>query len=124
VIQAFNSRYAALSHNSVIYCNSIPYGEHELFHFIGVGSGEFAIRAANDKFVMTNWHNNKTLEACADSVKEWERFRLVQNGDGTLSILSVDTGKYVCADQNREQIMFADREQAGEWERFRIFAAS
>jgi len=123
VIQAFNSRYAVLSHNSVVYCDSVSNGELELFYFTEIGSGEFALRAANDKFVMANWDNNKTLEACADSVKEWERFRLVKNGDGTFSILSVDTKQFVSADQNREQIMFADRNEVGEWERFKIFEA-
>ena len=119
-LQAFNSRFAAPLHNSIIYCNSINAGTQERFRFIDVGSGEFAMQAANGKFVKVNLNNGAVLEACADSVQDWEKFNLVKHGDGTLSIRSKATGKLVCSDQNYGRHLIADREKPSAWERFKF----
>ena len=49
---------------------------------------------------------------------------MVKNSDGTFAFKAVANGKYVCADQNKNNVLYADRDSAGGWETFRIYTTS
>jgi len=56
--------------------------------------------------------------AAGAAVGPWETFRLVTNGNGTVSLLAVVNNRYVCAENAGAAALIANRTAIGAWEQF------
>lgn len=63
---------------------------------------------------------NSPLEAKVSKLDAWERFKLVDLGNGNVA-LQAHNGKYVCAEGGGGQHLIANRDQIGFWETFTLF---
>ena len=64
---------------------------------------------------------NNQLLARSAVINTWEKYELVRLSDGFFAFKSVANGKYVCADQNKGSVLYADRDSADSWETFKIY---
>lgn len=74
--------------------------------------------SANGKFVSAESAGADFLVANRDAVGTWEQFQVLQNEDGSVSLLSAASGNYVSADLNRGARLIADRATVEAWEKF------
>ena len=97
-------------------------GSWEAFIIVNNGDGSFSLRsAANDKFVSAFPDGRMIAQgATADA---WEKFDLksVPGKEGVFTLWSQNTRKYVSVDENKGNVLIADRDVADAWEEFRIF---
>lgn len=97
-------------------------GSWEAFVIVNNGDGSFSLKsAANDKFVSA--FPDGRMIAQGSVVDEWEKFEFkpVQGKDGVFTLWSRNTQKYVSVDENKGNVLMADRDVADAWEEFRIF---
>jgi hypothetical protein len=97
-------------------------GSWEAFIIVNNGDGSFSLKsAANDKFVSAFPDGRMIAQgATADA---WEKFDLksVPGKEGVFTLWSQNTRKYVSVDENKGNVLIADRDVADAWEEFRIF---
>ena len=94
----------------------------ETFIIVNNDDGSFSLKsAANDKFVSA--FPDGRMIAQGSVVDAWEKFDLkpVQGKDGVFTLWSRNTQKYVSVDENKGNVLIADRDVADTWEEFRIF---
>lgn len=94
IVQATNSG------TGVVKANSFEVSEWERMSIVPIGGGQVALRwAINNRFLSaaTTGGTPGTSPMIADRqmVGAWERFIQQNNGDGTISLKSVQTGKFV-----------------------------
>ena len=97
-------------------------GSWETFIIVNIDDGSFSLKsAANDKFVSA--FPDGRMIAQGSVVDAWEKFDLkpVQGKDGVFTLWSRNTQKYVSVDENKGNVLIADRDVADTWEEFRIF---
>lgn len=75
---------------------------------------------ANDQYVTAENAGASPLVANRASVGTWEKFILVNNADGTVSLLSLANNKYVTADINNGGRLIAQAQGIASWEKFRM----
>lgn len=76
--------------------------------------------AANGSFVSATDAGAGTLAATAAVASTWEQFQVVNNDDGTISLIATIDGRYVSADLNIGGYLVADRTTASTWEKFQL----
>jgi hypothetical protein len=62
----------------------------------------------------------KPLIANRSAIGAWEKFRLITNTDGTVSLQSNANGRYVTAENAGAQPLIANRTAIGAWEKFTL----
>jgi beta-glucanase (GH16 family) len=88
-------------------------------------SSAFSIRAAaNNTFVSAEQAGAAPLVANRNAVGSWEQFRVVDNGDGTVSLQAVINARYVTVDTGNGGRLIANRTAIGTGEKFRRIAQS
>lgn len=84
-----------------------------------VAEAWFSIKAvANNQYVSADNYGNDPLLANRTSVQNWEKFKVVQNSDNTISLLSRANQKYVKVDLNNGAKLVASSSQIQGWEKF------
>jgi len=73
---------------------------------------------ANGTYVSAENAGADQLVANRTAVGDWERFKVVNNADGTVSLLSMANAKYVQADLNNGGRLIASASFIGTWEKF------
>lgn len=73
---------------------------------------------ANGTFVSAENGGADALVANRDTAGHWERFKIIQNSDGTVSFLSMSNIKYVQADLNNGGRLIASATYPSTWEKF------
>lgn len=73
---------------------------------------------ANGTFVSAENGGADSLVANRDTAGHWERFKIIQNSDGTVSLLSMSNIKYVQADLNNGGRLIASATYPSTWEKF------
>jgi hypothetical protein len=58
------------------------------------------------------------LIANRTTIGAWERFQLIKNADGSISLRAGANGRYVSAASGGNQPLIADRTAIGQWEMF------
>lgn len=85
-------------------------------------AGVVGLRAsANNNFVSAE-NGAAPLTANRTSAGAWEQFRVIDNGDGTVSLQAVANGLFVAADLNNGGRLIANRNAISTWEKFRRVA--
>ena len=77
---------------------------------------------ANQSIVCADNYGNDPLIANRTSAGDWESFQIINNSDGTISLLSKVNGKYVCADLNQGAKLVARSSVIDAWEKFQKVA--
>jgi beta-glucanase (GH16 family) len=84
-----------------------------------------SIRAsANNTFVSAENAGASALVANRPTVSTWEQFRVIDNGDGTISLQAAINGLFVTADPGNGGQLIASRSTIGNQEKFRTVAQS
>ncbi len=85
-----------------------------------VADGTYYLKGVNTgKVVCADNYGENTLIANRDSYGgEWEMFTVVNNDDGTISLLSGANNKYVCMVLDESCQLLARSESIGTWEKF------
>lgn len=79
----------------------------------------FGIKAStNGNYVCADNYGNDPLTASRTSISDWEQFQVINNSDGTISLLSKANAKYVCADINQSSKLIARSDSISDWEKF------
>lgn len=73
---------------------------------------------ANGKFVSAENAGAAPLVANRDTDGDWERFKIIEHADGTVSLLSMSNNKFVQADLNNGGRLIASATYASTWEKF------
>ncbi|MGB8450922.1 MAG: chitosanase [Anaerocolumna sp.] len=73
---------------------------------------------ANQSIVCAENYGDDPLIANRTSAGDWESFQIINNSDGTISLLSKVNGKYVCADLNQSAKLIARSSTIDTWEKF------
>lgn len=86
-------------------------------------NGDYYITAiANNKVVCADNYGNDPLIANRDSFAgDWEKFTIVNNGDGTFSLRSGANNKYVCAVIDESSQLLARSSAINTWEKFILY---
>ncbi|GFP74581.1 cellulase family glycosylhydrolase [Clostridium fungisolvens] len=74
---------------------------------------------ANGKVISADNYGNDPLIANRDTAGDWELFKVIDNGDGTISFQSKINGKYVAADLNNGNKLIARSTSIQQWEKFK-----
>jgi len=77
---------------------------------------------ANNMYVSADNYGNNPLIANRTAVGGWEEFRVVNNPDGTVSLLAMANNKYVTADLNQGGKLIAEARGILGWEKYRMVA--
>jgi hypothetical protein len=92
------------------------------FELHDVGAGDIAIRSLDANRFLTVWAETGALELGAVRVAgDADKFRIVTNADGSVSLRSKLNGKYVSAD-SEDRSLVANRDTIGPWEKFTKYA--
>jgi hypothetical protein len=82
------------------------------------GAGTVSLKSSTTgKYVCAEKAGAAPLALDRTAVGPWEKFTLVSNTDGTVSLRAVN-GMYVCADLNATAGLVANRTAIGPWEKF------
>jgi hypothetical protein len=73
---------------------------------------------ADNRYVTAESAGTKPLIANRTAILSWEKFRIVGNPDGTVSLLANVNNRYVTAENAGAQPLIATRTAIGTWERF------
>lgn len=74
---------------------------------------------ANGKFVCADNTGTSPLIANRDAVGLWEKYVVIDAGNGLISLQAAVNGSYVCAESAGASPLIANRSAIGLWERFR-----
>lgn len=74
---------------------------------------------ANGNYISADNYGNDPLVANRTTVGDWEKFQVINNSDGTISLLSKINNKYVCADLNQSTKLVARSTTISTWEKFK-----
>jgi 3D (Asp-Asp-Asp) domain-containing protein len=74
---------------------------------------------ANNNYVSADNYGDNPLIANRTSAAEWEQYQVINNTDGTISLLSMSNNKYVCADLNQGAKLVASSTSIQQWEKFK-----
>jgi hypothetical protein len=74
----------------------------------------------NNKYVTAENGGTDNLIANRDTVQGWEQFQWIDNGDGTISLLSNANNRYVTADNFGNSPLIANRQSIDGWEKFQF----
>ncbi|MFC7442781.1 cellulase family glycosylhydrolase [Laceyella putida] len=81
----------------------------------------YSIKAsANNQYVSADNYGNNPLTANRNSVQAWEKFKIINNSDGTISLLSMANNKYVKADLNQQGKLIVSATDIQQWEKFNL----
>jgi hypothetical protein len=95
------------------------------FEFLDAGDGYIAIRQPEQNLLLTYFSDAAPLGWSWDGrVGDPQRFRLVKNADGTVSLTANLNGKYVTAEKAGARPLYANRTAIGPWEKFTQYAAN
>ncbi len=84
------------------------------------GGQTVSIRArANDLFVTAENAGGSPLIANRPASGAWEKFQIVDLGQGNVALRAGANGKYVCADNSGDTSLIANRPTPGQWEVYR-----
>jgi hypothetical protein len=90
--------------------------------FLDAGDGDIAIRQAGTSALVTFANEGEPLRWTSTAyVRDAQRFRMVNNTDGTISLRAKINGKYVTAEKAGKQPLYANRTAIGPWEKFSRF---
>lgn len=78
----------------------------------------------NNSYISADNYGDNPLIANRQSVGDWEKFQVIQNSDGTISLLSKINNKYVCADLNNGTKLVARSTTIDGWEKFKLVTLS
>ena len=73
---------------------------------------------ANGRYVTAEAAGTKPLIASRTAIGPWERFKLVLNSGGSISLLATANGRYVTAEHAGSTPLIANRTAIGPWETF------
>ncbi|MBN1410059.1 MAG: carbohydrate-binding protein, partial [Spirochaetales bacterium] len=79
---------------------------------------------ANNMYVCADNAGASALIANRTAIGTWEKFRLVANSDGTVSLLAMANNMYVCADNAGASALIANRTAIGTWEKFDLITST
>ncbi|WP_300733397.1 hypothetical protein [uncultured Helicobacter sp.] len=82
-----------------------------------INDGYYSIKCSNGKFV-TNDKESWPLIANRGSAKGWEKFKITNNDDGTISFLSMKNNKYVTVGSNSK--LYASSNNIARNEKFSV----
>ena len=95
----------------------------EIFKIIIINENENSVSfnsITNYKYLTVNAKDSLLSASTNEIETDAERFELITNQDGTYSLKSKLNKKYVCAENNGDSALVADRSFAYEWENFNI----
>ncbi|GKU26382.1 chitosanase [Clostridium folliculivorans] len=78
----------------------------------------------NGSYISADNYGNNPLVANRTTAGDWEKFQVIQNSDGTISLLSKINNKYVCADLNNGTKLVARSTTIDGWEKFKLVILS
>jgi predicted chitinase len=78
------------------------------------------IANANNSFVSSENAGASPLVANRSQAGDWEKFKVINNSDGTVSFLSIANNNYVTADLNQGSKLIARATTIQGWEKFRM----
>ncbi len=98
----------------------------ESYPAASVANGEYYLKGVNTgKIVCADNYGNNTLIANKDAYGgDWEKITLVNNSDGTVSLLSGANNKYVCMVNDDQQQLLARSSAIDAWEKFWLVQVS
>ncbi|CDN41972.1 transglycosylase SLT domain-containing protein [Paenibacillus sp. D9] len=73
---------------------------------------------ANNSYVSADNYGSNPLVANRTSASAWEQFQVINNSDGTISLLSMANNRYVAADLNQGAKLIARSASIQQWEKF------
>jgi endoglucanase len=77
---------------------------------------------ANSQYVCAESAGSSPLTARSTAVEDWEKYKIIENYDGTISLQSKANNLYVCADLNQSAKVIARSNSIDTWEKFRKVA--
>ncbi|MCG8696463.1 MAG: T9SS type A sorting domain-containing protein, partial [Bacteroidales bacterium] len=88
-----------------------------------IGKTISILATSNNKYIAAEKEiSNAPLEADRNNVDAWEKFDVVDAGDGNIALLANANGNYVCADKSINSgtpPVVANRSQVSKWEKFK-----
>ncbi|GIF53659.1 hypothetical protein DFJ67_2531 [Asanoa ferruginea] len=97
--------------------------EQTKLEFLDAGDGYIAIEQPANKSLLSVVSDTEPLRwQFHDYVGDAQRFRLVTNADGSVSLRAKLNGKYVTAEKAGKQPLYANRAAIGPWEKFTRYA--
>jgi len=98
-------------------------GRGSVLELYDAGAGDIAIRAVDANRFLTVSASTGLIEVTAARVfGDAQKFRLVTNADGTVSLRATLNGKYVSAEAAGKEPLVANRSAIGPWEKFTRYA--
>lgn len=82
--------------------NWLKWAEDRVHHALAVGKF-VCLRAHNGKYVQANLNEDGALQAAAGEPQTWERFRVLDMGDGKVALRACN-GKYVQVDPRNDKL--------------------
>ncbi|GIF53660.1 hypothetical protein Afe04nite_81990 [Asanoa ferruginea] len=105
--------------DSVRAIETAPKVDATNLEFLDAGNGDVAVRQPGNKTLLTVAGDTVPLRwTSSQSILDSQRFRLLTNTDGTVSLRANLNGKYVTAEKAGAQPLFANRTAIGPWEKF------
>jgi hypothetical protein len=105
--------------DSVRALETTPKVDEANLEFLDAGNGDVAVRQPGNKTLLTVAGDTVPLRwTSSQSILDSQRFRLLTNTDGTVSLRANLNGKYVTAEKAGAQPLFANRTAIGPWEKF------
>ena len=100
----------------IVYLENLSTGEVDTSIIGGYAPPEY-----NPLTISCTVHHSETLIANRTEIGQWEKFELIDNGDGTVSLKAMANDKYVCADLIYDNApLIANRTSIGQWEKFEL----
>lgn len=92
--------------------------DKDISEYVGVQA------SGNGKYVCAENTGASPLVANRDSAQGWEQYKIVYNGDNTISLLSCANGKYLCAVIDENNQLLARSSKIDAWEKFYVNAVN
>lgn len=76
--------------------------------------------SANGRYVCTDNNLNGTVVGDRTTADTWEKYEIINNSDGTISLRSLANNKYVCVELNQDCKLVARSTSIDTWEKFKV----
>jgi len=94
-------------------------GATEIFYLKNLGTSQYALRAANGKWVSIEEADSDLLIGASAQIGTTEKFQLVARGEGHFALYTAN-GKFVSAEYGSDHQLHGNRDRIAEWETFAI----
>jgi len=101
-----------------------PADPQSQFEFLDAGGGDIAIMHPRGHGLLTFMQDTLHLQwQPFEYVRDSQKFRIVANADGSISLRAKANGKFVTAERAGAGMVYANRTAIGQWEKFTRYAA-